>query len=88
MAADSNGKTKEGDFLLWNQGHGKGLVDYTDKFMHSVKQGATYILCNYLEKVDESMNFVQYKLKTEEVIVHPEQICFPWINISETFQKH
>ena len=59
--------------------------DMIDEFEHSVSKGSRYLSCNYLEKIDENhrKREVMYKLIKGTVVVHPNQVFHPSVELSD-----
>ena len=58
----------------------------TDDYNHTIPEGLTYLLCNYLEKVSERRAYIKYKLLPKVVFVLPSQVMNPIVEMNANLQ--
>ena len=61
----------------------KAEADIVDSLNHPVLKGSKYFKCNYLEKINESKGFIQYKMISGDVFVLAQQVLCPFVDLSK-----
>ena len=62
---------------------GVALDDLCDKYNHIVPKGASYIKCQYFERICEKKRNVCYKLLPDIMFAFPAEIMLPMVPLND-----